>query len=265
MGSFWQSVARVIAVLLVCLVVVGGMTIAKAQTPNFYLTIDDVSGYVGELVEIPVFMQTLADSLDGFQISLALSRPDLVYFEVDTVVVGQETMYVCQFDTVGTLASGWEHVEARSTLGQGLDLRLSGISDVGSGTTPGIPSYSSGILMKFYARILPDILDTLTDRTVNLNVHVSTSYFSNELGELIEPVEITSGSVTVLAGVRGDANCDGVLNPIDVVLLVNYVYKGWDVLCSVEQCDINCDSSTNPIDVVFLVNYVYKNWPLPPC
>lgn len=259
-------VRPVMTILFVCgLFLLGGGDV-QAQDPELYMAIDSVDGYIGELVEIPIYIQTLADSLDGFEISLALSRPDLVYFEVDTVVVGDETSFVCQFDTVGTLASGWQHVEVRSTVGKGLELRLSGISDIGSGGTPGIPDYTSGILMNIYGRIRSDIPDTLTDRIVRLDVHSSTTYYSNQLGELIIPVENTDGSVTVETAMRGDTNCDYNVNPVDVVFLVNYVYKNWDLPCnSLGAADINCDTNVNPVDVVFLVNYVYKNWAMPDC
>jgi len=225
----------------------------------------EVEDYPGALVEIPISIQLAADSLDGFLISMALSRDDIAYFEVDTVVVGDDTSFVCQFDTAGCLASGWEHVQARSTAGIGLDLRLSGISDVGSGLVPGIPSYSSGQLVKIYARIRPDVPDTLSDRTVVLNIHQMTSNYSNENGVTISPVLNFNGSVTVLQGTKGDVNCDGLVNPTDAVYLVNYVYKNWHLLCSDVLGDMNCDDNLNPVDVVLLINHVYKNWAIPPC
>jgi len=256
------AVARV-GVLALITIVLSVVTISDtfAQDPALYMDIADVSGAVGQLVEIPVYIQTLEDSLDGFQISLALSRPDLAYFEVDTVVIGEDTSYVCQFDTTGTLASGWEHVEVRSTLGTGLDLRLSGISDIGSGETPGIPDYTSGVLMRFYGRVMSDVPDTLTDRVVTLNIN--SCYYSNELGDLITPAQSDNGSITVLEGILGDCDCSGEVNPVDLVFLVNFVYKGWTLGCVLELGDVNCDGTINPVDVVFLINLVYKGWPLP--
>ena len=71
----------------------------------------------------------------------------------------------------------------------------------------------------------------------------------------------------------GDLNLDGGINPVDVVLLVNYVYKNIDGISQIGACsqrngDWNCDSSINPVDVVLYVNYVYKalgNGPCDPC
>jgi len=252
-----------LAVLMCALCFLSVQEVAAQDTLKMYVA--EVEGYPGALVEIPISIELGADSLDGYLISMALSRDDIAYFEVDTTVVGVDTSFVCQFDTAGCLSSGWEHVQARSTAGMGLDLRLSGISDVGSGLVPGIPRYSSGILLKIFARIRPDVPDTLSDRTVVLNIHQLTSNYSNENGLRIEPVLNFNGAVTVLQGTKGDVNCDGAINPTDAVYLVNYVYKNWDILCSDLLGDLDCSDNINPVDVVLLVNYVYKNWAIPPC
>ena len=70
----------------------------------------------------------------------------------------------------------------------------------------------------------------------------------------------------------GDLNLDGGLNPVDVVLIVNYVYKDIDDRqqipgCPMENGDWDCDEEVNPVDVVGYVNYVYKNigGPCDPC
>ena len=261
-------VRRATVVLTLCALVVAFTCIsaAFAQTPHLYTAVGNVSGFVTQRVSIPITFQTLADSLDGFEYLLSLSRDDLIYFEVDTVVVGTDTSWVAEVDTVGTYTSGWQHIQGRCTAGKGLDLRVSGISDVGTGTTPGIPDYTSGVLIKFYARILSTIPDTLSDRIVSLNVLSGSSWFSNEHGLLIQPVQNQDGSVTVApCGGKGDVDCNGTRNPTDVVKLVNYVYKGMQQFCQLSLGDLNCSRTVNPTDVVRLVNYVYKGIPIPPC
>ncbi len=69
--------------------------------------------------------------------------------------------------------------------------------------------------------------------------------------------------------VWGDVNGDAAINPVDVVYMVNYVYKSIDNRVSPPSCphdagDVTCDGAVNPVDVVHFVNYVYKNiipWP----
>ena len=68
-----------------------------------------------------------------------------------------------------------------------------------------------------------------------------------------------------------DWNVDGMINPVDVVLIVNYVYKVWGAPpapisgCPALNGDWSCDGIINPIDVVLSVNRVYKGWGGPPC
>ncbi len=65
----------------------------------------------------------------------------------------------------------------------------------------------------------------------------------------------------------GFGNLDGNpgINPVDVVHLVNYVYKSIDPpTVELPDCpgidgDWNCDGVVNPVDVVMIVNYVYKS------
>jgi len=59
--------------------------------------------------------------------------------------------------------------------------------------------------------------------------------------------------------IPGDLNCDGMINPIDVVHLVNYVYRDSDPPLILNSGDVNADCQVNPVDVVYLVNFVFRN------
>jgi len=62
----------------------------------------------------------------------------------------------------------------------------------------------------------------------------------------------------------GDVNEDGNRTPVDVVLLLDFVYKQSQVLRPADCFgDCNCDGHINPLDVVVLVNYVYRQGPAP--
>ncbi len=68
-----------------------------------------------------------------------------------------------------------------------------------------------------------------------------------------------------------DLNGDCAINPVDVVYIVNCVYKGQcEAIVEIPTCpgingDWNCDGQRNPVDVVMYVNYVYKSIGDGPC
>jgi len=69
-----------------------------------------------------------------------------------------------------------------------------------------------------------------------------------------------------------DLNLDDTINPLDVVFLVNHVFKGRDARQQIPSCpgdngDWDCDGDITPVDVAFCVNYVYKSLggPCDPC
>ena len=90
---------------------------------------------------------------------------------------------------------------------------------------------------------------------------------------LTGPYDYGSAYIYCGCGVWGDVTGEGDINPLDVVCMVNYVYKNLDARvqpanCGYEAGDVNCDGYVNPLDVVHYVNYVYKNitpWPCIPC
>jgi len=62
----------------------------------------------------------------------------------------------------------------------------------------------------------------------------------------------------------GDLDGDALINPVDVVYIINYVYKNLDgrVLyetCPVEAGNVNCDGTVDAVDVQYYLSYVYKN------
>jgi len=66
-----------------------------------------------------------------------------------------------------------------------------------------------------------------------------------------------------LDGYRGFA-------PLDVVILVKYIYHNLDARVVLESCpgdngDWDCDGLVNPTDLVWYVSRVYKNYPIEPC
>jgi len=68
----------------------------------------------------------------------------------------------------------------------------------------------------------------------------------------------------VIQTMRGDANTDNQLNLLDVVFVINYLYKGGSSPASPDAADANYDGGINLMDATYLVNYFYKSGPPPP-
>ncbi|MCP4705792.1 MAG: hypothetical protein GY865_14430, partial [candidate division Zixibacteria bacterium] len=67
----------------------------------------------------------------------------------------------------------------------------------------------------------------------------------------------------------GDTNDDGNIDILDIILLVNYVYKNGDPPVFIQSGDVNSDTIPNGeidiLDIVLLVNLVYKDGREPVC
>ena len=73
-----------------------------------------------------------------------------------------------------------------------------------------------------------------------------------------------AGLAASLGVQRGDMNGDGALNPVDVVMLVQYLYLQGPAPDPVWRADANCDSRSNLADVSVMFNYIYRTG-TPPC
>ena len=79
----------------------------------------------------------------------------------------------------------------------------------------------------------------------------------------------TNGSVdvdfTIYVAQMGDANCDGNVNLMDAVWIINYVFSsGPYPIPRIWAGDCNCDLTSNLEDAVWIINYVFLHGD-PPC
>jgi outer membrane protein assembly factor BamB len=75
-----------------------------------------------------------------------------------------------------------------------------------------------------------------------------------------------SNNVSVLLNIRrGDCNGDKVIDAVDVVYLINYLYIGGPAPVPLAVGDVNCDGVVDATDVVYLINYLYIHGPAPCC
>ena len=111
---------------------------------------------------------------------------------------------------------------------------------------PNSHTYDEGVL--YTASITEDLIEEF-DLSGDYEAHFWFAD-SDDLGEAQIEYNITIGDGG--SCLLGDSNGDGVLNVLDVVLLVNLVLAP-----SYEECaDINSDGILNVLDVVTLVNTV---------
>jgi hypothetical protein len=106
--------------------------------------------------------------------------------------------------------------------------------------------------------------------------------YTNSLGDItFDPAPSSQGNIYVtvtkhnflpyeqtveISGyILGDSNTDGIIDPADVVYLINYLFKEGPVPDPLEAGDANCDGSVGPADVVYLINYLFKDGPPPSC
>jgi len=65
--------------------------------------------------------------------------------------------------------------------------------------------------------------------------------------------------------VAGDVNVDGALTSADVIVLVNYIFKGTgELLPCAASGDVNCNGAVTSADIIFMVGHVFKGG-APPC
>jgi hypothetical protein len=73
----------------------------------------------------------------------------------------------------------------------------------------------------------------------------------------------TSVARTFLNLLAGDTNGDGSITAADIVVMVNYIFKGGAAPSPVAVADVNASCTVTSADVIYLVNYVFKSGPAP--
>jgi uncharacterized delta-60 repeat protein len=66
-------------------------------------------------------------------------------------------------------------------------------------------------------------------------------------------------AIKYLQALRGDANGDGIIDPSDIVYLINYFFRNGPAPTPPLAGDANSDGLVDPADVVYLINYLFRN------
>jgi hypothetical protein len=78
--------------------------------------------------------------------------------------------------------------------------------------------------------------------------------------ELMFEIQTTFGSYQC-----GDVNGDRLVDVVDIIYLIHYLYKGCLPPNPLQAGDANCDGAVELGDVVYLVNHVLRGGPPPDC
>lgn len=67
------------------------------------------------------------------------------------------------------------------------------------------------------------------------------------------------------AAVCGDADCNGIITISDAVYLINYIFAGGPVPCTIQAGDADGNGIITISDAVYLINYIFAGGPAPVC
>jgi hypothetical protein len=61
----------------------------------------------------------------------------------------------------------------------------------------------------------------------------------------------------------GDLSWDENVDIVDVISLINYLFRNGQQPCPLKAADVNCDQQVGLVDVVYLINYIFRSGPPP--
>lgn len=110
------------------------------------------------------------------------------------------------------------------------------------------------------------VSDTITGNSYNLTgKNAGTYYYKVRAKDQQNQLSYWSNQekVTVTLLIVGDVNKDGFINLSDIILLVNYVFKGGAAPSPQYLGNVNGDGGVNLGDIIYLVNFIFKGGPPP--
>jgi hypothetical protein len=205
-GRYGVLLGTVAAVLFVFALLPSNVS----AVPELVVRVSDTTGSSCQQNSvISVYITNITDSIAGFSLWLRLDRPDIMKFQIDTVLVSDTTYWKCltyagqdcidsvsipkdslgqpntffrvndtlvtigNIDRTGSLIANWDLVNTRSISGTGYDILVTGLASFD--ITPPVfpppfpPRQQEALLFRLRADILC-ISDTTTDRTVRIMV-----------------------------------------------------------------------------------------------
>jgi hypothetical protein len=170
-----------------------------------------------------------------------------------------------------TLIQNWMMDLSQHLIGLEWDTR---ILDLGDGTRnfwlalfpTGSPDRrfeeGSGVLLATMTFKLEDTTTICVDSCIPMGMRLS---FSRADAVTYSPRHNMEYCVGIEISNRGDANGDSLVNVMDALYILNYLFRNGPPPISFEAGDANCDGDHGALDVVFLLNYLFRGGPPPGC
>jgi hypothetical protein len=206
-------------------------------------------------INVPVFMRNPC-VVGGFTIRILAPEPWLKFKVGDPGVA----------DTIGSRISGWEAFSGNVHAISDSMVIVTGIANMPGGRDGIFLPPGDGKIFTIHIRCayydIPDTSQLLDFSTVS--VADTTGYYLLPYRLVRDRVYVQGDAC--LPHPRGDANCSGSTNGIDVVYLVNYLKGTGAAFCGTCAGDVNHSFTFNGIDVTYLVMYLKGQVPpLDPC
>ncbi len=220
----------------------GGTLFRSLENDMVIVTADtmvaaDVRGDFGSSVAVPIYIRNIIP-LNKVVVPIRYSGDLLVRFD--------------SVSTAGCRAEGF--IELVNDIGSGflaLELIRNSV-DLSPGT---------GIVANVYFTILSGSASSKTD----LFLDDIGSYERMFYGDFADyRPEAVPGSIQ-LPFICGDADNSRETNILDIICVINYVYKSGPLPESLDAANVNNDSFINILDIIYLINFIYKDGPDPYC
>jgi hypothetical protein len=206
-------------------------------------------------ISIPVYMQNPC-AIGGFSLKIFCTDPSWLAFTANDPLAA---------DTIGSRISHWDLFSAVVSPTSTYRISITGIADMPGGDTNVVLMPGDGLLFTIHM----DYRDfTACDTSQLLNA--GDVQISSPDAYYLYPWIVNTNYVYILPGdchdnPRADANCNGVLNGLDAVYLVNYLKGVGRSYCCLCSGDANNSNSVNGIDITYLIAYFKGGTPPPPC
>ena len=231
----------------------------SAETLYVALGTDTVPpGYVARLPFV-LMNELSADSIGALSMYFTSSPPTRGYFTIDTTNANSNLVF-----GEGFITSDWEVLLSSCHSRERLSVAALCAYSSGDNREFAIPPGSGGFAFELLVNTDCAMSDYQLARTIEVKMQLAQSGASSPSGMPVGPLRFINGAVLLSPARRGDLNHDAAFNAVDVVSIVNYVFRGIEgAACPPESADVNCDQVSNVSDVVDMVNVCFRGGALP--